>query len=196
LCDLKDAELDFFKSKPAAFLYGLFSDRNRAISTTFTLWSNLVPDGSGLSPDGTRANAFQHSYWVELMTKRAKHYLPLAWTVHDDTGYKYADAHESVDHGDLQQYNDPDPKNAELRRKSLMDRHNNRVGYYSGLKRHKRSSTNLCLAMRSADIYGQLGRTGATKYQLYWIYSKLIDGANAQTGPTVPGPAASSQCKQ
>jgi YD repeat-containing protein len=196
LCDLKDAELDFFRSKPAAFLYGLFSDRNRAVATTARLWPSISFSTATPSPDGTRANAFQHSYWNELMTKRAKHYLAIAWTVHDDTGYKYADAHESTLHGDLKQYNDLTPANAELRRKSLMDRHNNMVGYYSGLKRDRQSSTNLCLAMRSADIYGQLGRTGATKYQLYWIYSRLIDGSNAQTGAFVAGPAASSQCRQ
>ena len=71
----------------------------------------------------------------------------------DTLGEEFVDAHEAGQSGP----------------NSDMDLHNNHVGALFAREHPNRTERQLCLAMRSANLGGKLGASGATERQLYWV---------------------------
>lgn len=145
---------------PVALVYTWREDANQAVAATNALF--------GQDPDGYRPNSFRHSLWVALMTRSIHTYWAPFVSIDPMRAEEYADAREAGGSGS---HHD-------------MDLHNNHVGGLFAREHPKRNERQLCLAMRSANLGGRLGASGATARQLYWIF------------PTSPPlkPGAKSQC--
>ena len=110
-------------------------------------------DGS----DGSKANAFQHAFWVALMVRRVKD---------DDRARTFAFLHENWDF---------ESNDRELQRISRMDLHNNYVGFRLGRKyQHTHNDEFLCSKILS--LIRRRGRFGKTRDRgrPYWIYRNHI----------------------
>lgn len=110
--DLTPEERDFCRTWPVHCAY-FRDDRTKAQKFAERLFTQPEP-GS----DGTKTNAFKHSYWVALMVNSIVHSAALD----DDKKFladEFADAHEA----------DARRGNLTNQRESSVDSHNNGVGY-------------------------------------------------------------------
>jgi hypothetical protein len=115
---------------------GFRGDKKKAERLTRILFSGeIIGPNERAKNDGSRANAFQHSYWTALMTRTARE-AGREWYLGED----FAIRHEYDRNGNPQwRYRDD-----RIRRLSLMDLHNDRVGYELASYRPDRNEHALC----------------------------------------------------
>jgi YD repeat-containing protein len=174
-CDLTDEESEYLKHHVRLGLRFLL-DGNDAVNTTYRIFGR---PGSALL-DSTKANAFQHAYWVALMTMRTYDRLyDFNLSEKGRGGLDWSTAHES----EAQASSDPFQ-----RRISNMDLHNNFVGahFANASADRRKNKGRLCTGMRRAVFGGKLGANGARVHQLYWLYTR----ENLGRGRTVANPTA------
>lgn len=173
-CRLNDAEKAYLKQHVRLGLRFLV-DGNDAARTTFRIFNQ---PGSAVL-DGTRANAFQHAYWVALMTKRTySRVYDFNLSEKGHGGLDWGEAHESEDINDSDSY---------IRRVSRMDLHNNEIGaqFANSSEERRKNNGRLCTGMRRAVFSGKLGENGARANQLYWIFARR----SYDNGAVVPNPS-------
>ena len=155
-CNLTAAEKDFTVSHPV-LAYNFAKAADKAIRQTLSQFNG--PDDP-VALDATKANAFQHSYWTGLMTKRV---YDLTVLDRESLALRFATAHES------EQRRRPEPS---VRTRSAMDRHNNYVGHSFAKKReaNRKSDVRICTAMRRATFTGAFGNPSTARAaQLAWV---------------------------
>jgi hypothetical protein len=154
-CKLTDAEKRFIAAHPVLAV-AFAKAAAKAVDQALDQFDGV---NDPVSLDATKANAFQHSYWTALMTKRV---YDIDVLDREGLALKYATAHES------------EARRSDVRVervRSAMDRHNNNVGFEFAKRSedNRDSDYRLCTGMRRATVNGRIGARRARRLQLYWL---------------------------